>query len=330
MMLICGVAFPALAQTQTERAPARPEPGISVTNSFKLNRLQRLEDELTRSLKKFFGDNSVENVMTRRPPPPVRIVPNQNKDRHGQTDWMNLDSSDFSKSGNESTTDLRKILEDKDRLRNQGKPEDQLLEYYLRQDKSARNATTDRGSEEPILGNARDWLKNEERPQGPADVLETEEKLRSILREQSGSSLSGVTGPSTLSGLFTPSDTKDVTDFKKRENPYLQEYRSFMVPSATTPGNDLLGSVLASNLKSPFQQPVPVGSLPPIASPKREVLGPQFGSINPVLTPLSPLDPTISVVNQWNPYFAPAAAAPQPNRIVTPPKPTFEAPRRKF
>jgi hypothetical protein len=341
MLIACAILRPASAAepvgTATGERQVQVPDSAAQTNSYRINRLQRLEDDLSRALKNMFGRDSIE-MPARRPPPPVLVVP-RGKDRDERNDWLLPEPEDFRdrefRNRDREAPDMADFLNPQDRRERPASPRDQFLRDFLNPE-GANRPTAQRSSEAPILGEARSWLKSERDDQTPVEILRSEENLRNLLRDESIGSISSLSRKGPTIQLFPTPESRDVISFKPVENTYLEEYRKMMAsPAAQTgndlqPGNDLVSSILGSVGSTPTQTRAPA-SLEPITTGRRdrELVNPQFGNINPVLTPRELPNQTTTVLNQWNPFYKPPDLE-TPRTYTPPPKPVFEAPRRQF
>lgn len=323
-LLVAGSFAPAAEQTNSA-VSSQVSPNAVVMQKGRVNRLLLLEERITRALKGLSSGQDATPIPVRTAPPIVRhATPSRAaaEESAAKRNWMLMDPDDFAE--HEASLELRKLLKDGGFLKDPAlSGDEQLFRDLSRQGFGTRSMVED--------SNVRDlekmWGQKEETP---ADVARTEENLRNMLQERRPVFLSrgevGSVGESSLSGLLSvPEDLKA----RREENSYVDDYRNLMNPAPPVRSPDFASSPLGNVALDPLR---PNSAVPGMEAPggaRESILGPQFGNINPVLTPRAPMDQNQRVLNQWNKYYTPPSIPERP-RNNAPPRPTFEAPRRAF
>lgn len=323
LALVFGAASLLMARGQG-RPPATPQPtnGVSATSQPPLptkDRLTDLEDQLSKALESI----SPKGMLDAKPepqyrPPPLPVIPNRRlkEEREKRSNWMFQNSDDLLRDG--STPDWLNPSDTKDKK----KTDLDLFYERLNQQRSLLNQKGRLNPDDlaPLSGPSfglpfsddSNSAKNDKLPdkiKGPAD------RLRDLL----GFSPSTVTvPPNTLSDLFSPPQNNLSREQVEAHKNLMDEYRKIL--AGTPPAL----SLAPLNSATPNGNPQ-VPSLPntmPRSSPATPGM---VGSIyNPSLMP----DRNASVLNQWNPMYAPPKIEPpKPAPVIEQP---IEAPRRRF
>jgi hypothetical protein len=297
---------PVTAQARQTKAP--------------VNRLLLLEERITRALKGISSGSSMESVAPRPPMPLVRHVAPSKKDIEERelmkNEWMLMSPEDFAE--HEASLELRKLMRDGGILKGAGRsPESQLFKDL---DDSAMGG---KGLMDSLKGRDAQSSSDRQRDSTPAEVARSEDKLRGMLQERSSSLFSdSARAERGFSGFQgSAAETAD----RRKHDQYMDSYRQLMAPPVS---KDFTASPLGQLATDPSRSSQPLQGGGFMDSGGNNPLGPQFGGINPVLSPRQPLNTTEQVLNQWNKSYTPSVVPPP--RAPTPPKPSFEAPRRKF
>lgn len=318
----CGCALamvllvPLLAQGQSGRSAGTNAPPTSAGSSAPAaskDRLQDLEDQLSKALESFSPKGMLEAKPEPQMPPPQVIVPNSRvkSEQEKRKNWMFLEPDDLlqGKSGpewlNPSATSGEKKKNDLD-----------LFYERLNRERSLLNQKGHLNPDDlsPLSGSARledsPFSKDEKLPdglKGPAN------KLRDLL----GPGQSVPSPPhSFLSDFLSPSQNTLTPEQVQAHKDLMEEYRKVIVgwTPATTP------------LNSPAGAGAPVMSSLPGGLPASQPVTP--GMVGSIFNPSLVSDRNATVLNQWNPLYAPPKTElPKAPVVVDPP---LEAPRRKF
>jgi hypothetical protein len=329
LCITLGGLFPSFAQTGPEGSKSHDEPLAESTNVHPKrysNRLLQLEERLTRALKGLTADTTVPTLGPKLRPPVVRKVPKKEdqEDALAKRDWMLMTPESFAE--HEASLELRKMLKDGGLLKNPAvNTESQWLNDLNRNNGGTRGLVDSMTSGEMQRG------PNLRENSTPAEVARTEENLRSLMRDRQSSWNSMAVTPErerNLADAFRP-PAEDLSPFRRKEESYVDDYRKLMTPAPIQTFASTVPNLNPALTDPTRPVPPPTGLELMTPSPSaRSIFTPQLGSIAPLKSPRTPLDTTEQAVNQWNKYYVPPP--PEPPRSLAPPKPTFEAPRRKF
>lgn len=319
------------AETGPAESPETPRPA-AVTNFTRLparrDGLQRLEDRLADFFKSFVPKRSVETSLDPQFAPqavPRVIVPDQRtKDKiNEERNWMYKNPADLGKTPAEEDAFKVPGLEDREKARQT--PIEAFYQSLMPQppgSKLAKPGEEEIGSARKRTAAGEDVATKDDKT--PATLRTTEQNLRKAL-EKSGS-FDAKPGSDSLADLMRQAAEAARLDGRPEESPYLKEYRQLLQGAASGGG----ASGLPGGFGADAAQRMPGFSSTTADSagtPRRDLFDPTSGSMTPRYSPDSLADINSRVLNQWNPlYRAPQVEPPK----VTPPKPNFDAPRRKF
>jgi hypothetical protein len=320
LALVCGAASLLMARGQGQ-PPATPSTnGMSIPAQGTpppKDRLMDLEDQLSKALESI----SPKGMLDAKPepqyqPPPLPVIPNRRlkEEREKRKNWMFQDSDNWLRDS--STPDWLNPSDTKD-----GKKKNDLDLFYerLNQQRSLLNQKARLNPDDltPLSGpsfgsddsNSAKSDKLPDKIKGPAD------RLRDLL----GFTPSTVTAPrNTVSDLFTPQQNILTPDQVEAHKNLMDQYRRILAGTPPAMSMTPLNSTAATGNPQ-------VPSLPG-ATPHSTLFTPgMVGSIyNPTIMP----DRNATVLNQWNPLYAPPKVEPpKPPPVIEQP---IEAPRRKF
>lgn len=312
---------------------SEPKSDEVTTNLHQLNSkkdsLKQLEEDLYRSIRTFSGGSSLDGV----PAPPVRppagpVIPSKRArellDRHKNAYLMTPEDL-------VSAPTLEEIFElpeyDEDGLEKKKKTPMEL--YYERLDaKRVPAVKPAQPDNEESLGEPRtfsglDRAAPEIEPMLPPGLKETQDEIQQYLAAEipDTAPVPTMSIRSSYSDIFglgelAPSPEK-VLEHKK----LMDEFQSILQPSRLPSASAEGGSLLGSSPESPSQ------AANPFRIPEATTgVDPQFGAVNPVLTPSGPAD----VNEQMLSRSSPIQEAPKVTPSRPPSAPTFTAPRRPF
>lgn len=349
VVLVAGVV-PGLLHAQGSPKATAPIPVASAASSTntpsRKDPLKALEEQLTKSFQSLAPNNSLDGVMAPPTAPlPRPTVPNNKRVlewiekrknalqittedlalKPGEEELFEPPSFDQKGKASAKKNDLDKFYEDLDRRRTLRKTlglTDAEIKSLDSQKATGLMVAPDESDESSLPGSIGDAAQKLRR------LLGTEPEPASA--DRTASAPTRRPDYSELFGLGT--SPKVDNDFSAPFS--IQQYNEWLSQATASPGSPAgLGNPVNA-MAVPDQKPGlpynPMESALPGSSRSSSGLG-QLGAINPVLSPGPPQDLTAKVVNQWNPFYSPAAAAPKveaPSYI--PPKPNFDAPRRKF
>jgi hypothetical protein len=335
--LLLGVLLGKMrGQQQYRPSPSRePAPEIAAATSTnksdgptltRKDGLKLLEEELTRSLKQFAPLSSPQSsIEARAQPPPMRQATSSKRKKDGddpKRDLIFMTPEDLAKAPTlEEAFGLPEFDE-----QGREKPRQSAMERYFSRldEKSAAKSSGTRRSDPFASASESEKSRNDSRDDSslPDSLKNSEQALRKALASNGGLDSLFRTGPGSRSG-DTASDLFGFGQQKASaadpKNNWVEQYRQMLQVPFGTGGSD---SQLAGRPGSPATPesfaPTPV---------RREADPLPLGTLKPFSTDSSFGDPSQRVLNQWDPYYRPPT---QEYKRVAPPKPTFEAPRRKF
>lgn len=319
---ICGcllsLAFltPVAVNAQRQSATGTNASPVSVAPSAAApskDRLQDLEDQLSKALESFSPKGLLEAKPEPQLPPPVMVVPNRRvkSDQEKRKNWMAVEPDDLLQD--KSAPDW---LNSSSTSNEKKKTELDLFYERLNQQRSLLNQKghlnpDDLGAlSNPTRMNDNAFSKEEKLPddlKGPAG------KLRDLLRSDESMSRAPQTSLSDFLGLNQNSLTPEQIQAHKD---LMEQYRKVIAGSspALTPLNSAAG---------PSTPAMP--SLTGVFHASQPVSAGMVGSIfNPLVIP----DHNATVLNQWNPLYAPPKVETPKAPVVA--DPPLDAPRRKF
>lgn len=307
------------------RLRPQDQPAAGNTNllASRTDALKRLEDDLTRSFDMFAPKSSVDAIPVPHLAPPRPVVANRSaqEEKQRRNSWLLRDPDELGKA--QGLQDLFPSSAEQfgpgaegtlDRLNNATALDRQ------RKDNSMGGT----------LGSSRNsnGLNRDEDSDLPGGVKEKAQALRKLL------GIDGPAGPATaaeprtsLTDIFGLNSRqlseKDVADHKA----YMDSYRQVLAGAAPAPVADPLNPF--GNLAGPSRPAATYApGLDPYTSSSLQGRNLYGASANPTLTGPTLPDVNARVLNQWNPLYTPPPAVEPPR--ATPPKPNFDAPKRKF
>ncbi len=315
----CGVAT---GLGQTNQAAAGPPPAPLPRNE---DRLKQLEEELSKSLESFSPKNMLQDAVppSYQPPPPVSPRRRAREQAERRKNWMFPDAEET------PGTAAEEWLKDTS-LGTKEKKKSDLEVFYEQLNRQRSLLMPGQARLKPdaafVLPGTKDSdaesddSKLPDRLEGPA------KKLKQLLGGSPTERVFNPGGsPRGLSDLFNPTtpDTTLTPDEIKAHKAYLEDYqRIFDSPAPVNP----LTSVKPAPATT-VNPTVPLyGGLDTLTSGARPLGTP--GTALTLANPGTMPDPTATVLNQWNPMYAPPKIEPpKPPPLFTTP---VEAPRRRF
>lgn len=275
-----------------------------------------LEDQLSKALESV----SPKGMLDGKPEPqyqpvPIQVVPNRRlkEEREKRKNWMFQESDDLLRD--HSTPDWLNPFDTKD-----GKKKTDLDLFYerLNQQRSLLNQKARLNPDDlaPLSGPSfNDESKSRNDDKLPDKLKGPAGRLQDLLAPNP----STVTAPhDTFSDLFRPPQNTLTPEQVEAHKNLMDEYRKIL---AGTPPAVSLAPLNSAAANGNPQMPSLPGAVPHLTPSTPGMVGSIY---NPAIIP----DRNSTVLNQWNPMYAPPKVEPpKPSPLIEPP---IEAPRRKF
>jgi hypothetical protein len=316
-------------------APVPPAVGVSTNTPTRKDPLKALEEQLTKSFQSFAPNNSLDGMMAPPPVPvPRPVVPNKRVlellekrrnalqlnpedlvSRPGESELFETPSFDQKRGNAKKANDLDQFYENLERRRALGKSLG-ITDAEMRSLDKQGTAPT------------RVQPDSTEDANMPGSIADVTQKLRKLLGTETDAAVGSSSAPRPNYYELFGLGTGPTTEKSLGPTPFIEQYKDWLNTPATA------GSASSLNALAAPEQ-TPVATYNPMESGLGSSRGGgagQLGAINPILSPTAPQDITAKVVNDWNPFYSSSAAvAPKLGaQSYIPPKPNFDAPRRKF
>ena len=330
-----------VAQGVASRRPiefSEPKGGGGYTNLHELgsrtDRLKQLEEELSRPLRTFSSDSSLEGISVPFVQPSTTPVIQSKKLRdllERRKNWVFLSPEDVLAGPTaEDIFGLPNYGADGQEIKNTTA----LEKYFKSMDRrQGRDADPGTMSDDDLFGQRKkthsdSGLASFSDSDMPDSVRDSEQALKQLLVPETDiNTFAPFATHGSLLDIFGLGDKTLSPRQISAHKAYMQEYRKVLDGTPALPGVNALDPMQA--MSEPVGEPVkPFGGLDNLLGTTRHKNPDnQSGLSDPTLIPGALPDINSQVLNQWNPLYTPPS--PEPPK-VTPPTPAFYAPRRPF